>query len=173
MRRIALPSVWPKPRSSGWMRNSATPVASSRLETSTIVGRTSPRRSIVCGISDLKILETVRPGDHGPATLCPAPDARQTRTGGRVPTEPQRGKKGSECGEGEPSSGTPIPIPARGSLLGVQLDYQLLLSGDRNVRARRALEHATTERLAIHGEPGERGTTSSLLQRGRDERELA
>ena len=47
MRRIALPSVCPKPRSSGCRRNSATFGLSSRFVDSTSCGRTSPRRSIV------------------------------------------------------------------------------------------------------------------------------
>src|SRR5512145_611445 len=46
IRRRALPRVWPKPRSSGWRRNSAAFGLSSRRVISTRCGRTNPVRSI-------------------------------------------------------------------------------------------------------------------------------
>ena len=46
-RRMALPNVCPKPRSSGCKRNSAMFGVSSRFVASTSCGRTSPLRSIV------------------------------------------------------------------------------------------------------------------------------
>src|ERR1051325_4731765 len=63
---------------------------------------------------------------------------------------------------------TPFPIPPRPTpkpqpLFRIQLDYQLLLRRDWNIRARGALEHAAAECLAIHGEPGERGAPRRLV----------
>src|SRR5687768_2099614 len=58
-------------------------------------------------------------------------------------------------------------------LLGVQLDYQLLLRCDRNVLARGALQHASTERVAIDGDPRERCATRGLIHGHQDRRLLA
>src|SRR5438094_2147789 len=104
MRRIELPSVCPKPRSSGCKRNSATFVLSSRLVASTSCGRTSPRRSIVVGMCEILGLTGNRPG-----IALPRPSHAVGSNGG----------EGSDL-----------------SLLAVQLDDQLLLRRDRNVRTR-------------------------------------
>src|SRR3954468_20566221 len=131
MRRIALPSVWPKPRSSGWRRNSATFGLSSRLVASTSCGRTSPRRSIVEGMGD--------PGNR----VIPASNGRK-----RSASPPTRGRlveglgprpTGTTCGElltrtayGDRLFAVRRTPHAR--LLRVQLDDQLFLGGDRDAR---------------------------------------
>jgi len=48
-------------------------------------------------------------------------------------------------------------LPATGwSLLRIQLDDQLFLRRDRNVRAGGTLEHPAAERLLVDGDPGKR-----------------
>src|SRR4051812_17280859 len=89
--------------------------------------------------------------------------------GTRAPTTmPEPGS-----GNWEPTSGRlPISI-TRSRLLRVELDDQLLLGGDRDTGPLRALEHATAERVAVHGDPRERRATSRLIHRGHDRRHLA
>src|SRR3954471_8443412 len=62
-----------------------------------------------------------------------------------------------------------VPQP----LLRIQLDYQLLLRRDRDVRARRTVEHPAAERLAIYREPGEGRTARGLVHRRLDGDHLA
>src|SRR6478672_3967080 len=58
-------------------------------------------------------------------------------------------------------------------LLRIQLDDQLLLRRDRNVRACRTLEHPAAERVAIDREPGQRDAARRLFHRGKDRLDLA
>src|SRR5258705_586661 len=166
MRRIALPSVWPKPRSSGWRRNSATLGLSSRLVASPSCGRTSPRRSIVdaMGYSVSRVIPACngRKRSASPPTrgrlvegLGPRPTKESLtvqRSDGRVAQRDSLARRPSDCQTVRP-------------LLRVQLDDQLFLGGDRDARAGRLFQHATAERLLVHGDPRERRAARRLIHR--------
>src|SRR5215212_5208265 len=131
---------------------------SSRFWTSTRCGRTSPLRSIA-----LAMYEYLGCG-HAGAAPRQRPTPPLTR-GGFVWELGSRPKgrwlaRGSERG-----TCALIPPPSRHLLLGVQLDYQLLLRGDGNVRPLRALQHSPAVRVAVDGEPRRPLAAGRLLHR--------
>src|SRR5215204_4575437 len=89
--------------------------------------------------------------------------------GTRAPTRRGNGDQGTG---NRLTLGSPFPVPWS-LLLRVQLDDQLLLGGDRNAGPLRPLEHAPTERVAVHRDPRERRATRRLVHRRHDRRHLA
>src|SRR5690348_427735 len=94
----------------------------------------------------------------------PAPPLTRGRLEWRLGPRPNAQNAGRGA-QSDDSLVVPAPRLAHCALrlLRVQLDDQLLLRRNRNVRARGALEHSAAEALAIDGEPGQRSAARRLI----------